>query len=287
MKIIERPIERIFTFGCSFTDYLWTTWPEYISLDLNIPLWNYGRSGAGNQFMANMVTQADSIHNFNEKDLIMISWSNVCREDRWFNGGWVTPGNIYSQDAYDSNFVKKYVDPVGCLLRDLSIISLTLGYLQNKKCQYHFFSMCDLIEQVDQGDTNHVDADNHQYQNILKTYSKTIKEIKPSFYKILWNNDIYHNKFVVENNLFKNKFSDGHPNPLEHFSYLEKLFVDHKFKDTTKAAANSAQKTWVNFISTFAFHSKKPFAVYNLDQRNQERLKKLTKVVKTNDIRIV
>ena len=174
MKIISRPIKRLFTFGCSFTNYGWTTWPEYVSADLDVPYWNYGKSGAGNQYIANTLAQADTIHNFNQDDLIMISWTNVCREDRWINGDWITPGNIFSQNEYDEKFIKKYVDPLGYLLRDLSTIALVSGFLKSKLCQYHFFSMCNIIEQVDQGETHRVNKLNQQYQNIIENYKNLI-----------------------------------------------------------------------------------------------------------------
>ena len=82
MKLITRPPKRIFTFGCSFVEYYWATWAEILGKDLGIPLYNFGKSGGGNQYIANTFAQANAVYNFNEDDLIIVSWTNVCREDR-------------------------------------------------------------------------------------------------------------------------------------------------------------------------------------------------------------
>jgi hypothetical protein len=89
-KLINRPVRRVFTFGCSFTGYAWMCWPEAIAYDLNIPLYNYGRSGAGNQYIFNMLMQANNYYKFDENDLVIVSWTNVYRDDKFIKNNWVT-----------------------------------------------------------------------------------------------------------------------------------------------------------------------------------------------------
>jgi len=81
--------------------------------------------------------------------------------------------------------------------------------------------------------------------------------------------------------MFKNKFSDGHPNPIEHLNYLEKIFPDHKFNDSTKSAALKVHKRWIKFIASVSASYRKPVAVYNLDQETQSALKELTTIKKS------
>ena len=59
IELFSKKPTRIFTFGCSFTDYIWPTWANIIAYDLNIPFHNYGRGGAGNQFIFNTIMQAE------------------------------------------------------------------------------------------------------------------------------------------------------------------------------------------------------------------------------------
>ena len=105
--------KRIFTFGCSFTNYLWSTWANILGYEFReAEFYNFGKSGAGNQYIFNTLMQADAAYDFTHEDLIIVQWTNVSREDRYFHAGaeilnstetshgaWSTPGNIYSQDT--------------------------------------------------------------------------------------------------------------------------------------------------------------------------------------------
>lgn len=203
IPIINKPVKRLFTFGCSFTEYFWSAWPEIIALDLDVPLYNFGRSGAGNQYISNAVSQADSVYNFTEDDLVIVSWTNVCREDRWVKGKWVTPGNIFTQDEYDRTFINKWGDPIGYLLRDLSLIKLTGAFLKLKKCQYHFFSMVDIVNQIDQNNHKTVDTEfNFVIERLSKNYQTELSEIQKSFFETLWSNDIYQHKILPDVSIY-------------------------------------------------------------------------------------
>jgi hypothetical protein len=135
--LITHPIKRFFSIGCSFTSYSWTTWPEILAEDLGIEnFYNLGRCGAGNEFMFNRLMQVDQVYDLNENDLVIICWTNICREDR-FLGKWITPGNIYSQDEYNDEFVKKYYfSPELVLLHDFAFIKASRSLLEHKKVQW-------------------------------------------------------------------------------------------------------------------------------------------------------
>lgn len=278
MKLISRPVNRIFTFGCSFTHYAWSTWAEIVALDLDVPLYNYGQSGAGNQYITNMVVQANIEHKFVEDDLIIVSWTNVCREDRWRRGNWITPGNIYSQHLFDDKFIQEWADPLGYMIRDFATINLVQHLLDNSKCQYHMLSMCDIESQVDQSAKKLIllENDNITYKEIVKLYRVNLDSILPSFFKILWNNDIYHNKMIADCVLVGNKFSDGHPSPIEHFKFLQLIFTDHSFKDTTHRKVEQVQKNFINFILEMSTTRKKAFAIYEITNEELKKLRELT-----------
>lgn len=285
MKIIEKPVKRLFTFGCSFTNYFWSTWPEVIAYDLDIPLYNYGQSGAGNQYISNMLCQADNIYNFCEDDLIIVSWTNVAREDRWVNGQWVTPGNIYSQGIYDEKFVEKWSDPVGYLVRDLASIKSAKIILDHKQCQYHFFSMCDITFQFNQNSNIDIIPERikPKYEELCLQYKKDIDSILPSFYKILWKNDIHKNKFDIERALGYRHFQDGHPYPDEHFQYLRSIFSSHQFKDKTLKKIENVQKNFREFIRRKSDEFQRYWAIYELSKEVNDYFKELV-LIKNSEI---
>ena len=276
--------KRLFTFGCSFTHYSWGTWANCLAKELEpIEFINLGRSGSGNQYIFNMVMQADSIYNFTHEDLVVVQWTNVCREDRYVpqlgDGGWHTPGNIYSQQTYDNDFVRKYFSEKGAYIRDLASIKATYEMLKHKT-QWHFLQMCDIIEQPNQwGDhKGRVEPrmEDWELDQLIKHYHEPISHLKPSFYNILYNNNI-QSKFDKDRKLINPGFFDGHPSPIEHLMYLKGVF-NHQWKDSTDRAVEETQKTWVKMLRD-ASKGKKNFNINQTKQRYQDMFFYETKIV--------
>lgn len=284
-KLITRPVNRVFSFGCSFTEYYWAgTWPEIIAKDLDVPLYNYGKSGAGNQYIANMVSQADQFYKFNENDLVIISWTNVSREDRWVNGQWITPGNIFTQGEYDEKFVKKWADPLGYLFRDLATIKYVDSLLKTTGCQYHFISMCDIAAHINQNELldTYDSKFINQYNQLCELYKPYLEKIEKSFFTGLWKNNMYQYKLLPDKEVFGPYFSDGHPTPSEHFEYL-KLTFDHVFKQETVEAVNVSNENLVNFIKDISDQKKKQFSLWHLPWEELHKLKSATRIKESED----
>lgn len=248
-------------------------------------MYNYGRSGAGNQFITNMICQADAVHNFNEDDLIIICWTNVSREDRYKNQNWITPGNIYSQNIYDENYVKEWADPVGYLVRDLASIRLARNLLENKKSSFHMMSMCNLLDIVDQGEITKLH--NFVIKNKLKElYKDDISAVGKDFYTLLWKNDLHKYKFPRDRRDISEFFNDGHPTPIEHFEYLDLLFPN-TFTDSTRQAILAKQDFFVTTMKRLAAHYSRMFTVYELDYREKQNLLKGVTLVESMPINII
>lgn len=242
MKLIEQQPSRLFTFGCSFTDYAWPTWNDIVALDLNVPQYfNYGKVGAGNQFIANAVVQANIEHKFKHDDLIIICWTNVFRNDRWHNGKWITEGNISGQDK--TLALDQLHRTNEFLIKDSAIMELTIGYLNNLPCVTRHLSMCDIpntLNQVQQ-DLASIrwpnDKDNEFYNLIRKRFESVYLKLLPSFYNI-----IFDNKF---DNLAKCQYQDTddyHPQLKYHLEYLQKVFDEHKFSLSTLEKVETVNK---------------------------------------------
>lgn len=234
-RLIKYIPKRLFTFGCSFTNYIWPTWANIIAFDLDVPLYNYGASGAGNQYIFNSIMQADNYYNFNQDDLVIVCWTNISREDRYIQGAWQLQGNIYTQSYYDSDFIKKYVNEINSALRDFAMIKASYEFLKSKNCQYHFLKMLD-FEFIDQWT---VEEENQQIIKVLDQYSNYLSKIEESFVKVLWNNDLTFKR--IEESKISPNYIDGHPNILEHYTYLEKIFT-HEFSENTKNKVQESNK---------------------------------------------
>ena len=219
--LVERPVRRLFTFGCSFTRWLWTGWPEILANHLDVPHWNFGAGGGGNQFMFTRLSQARQAYNIGPDDLVVICWTHFSREDRWCEkiSDWELVGNIYhSNGVWDERWIKRWANSTHYALRDLSMINMTRTCLDSWGCQYHMMSMCDLLTNIDENYGHHIPEP--ERQTLVDLYQSDMEHILPSYYTVLWNNDLGHNKFRVERKEIHPMFGDGHPSPYEHLKYL-------------------------------------------------------------------
>jgi len=263
---------RVFTFGCSFTSYWWLTWPDILAQEFQIPVYNYGLSGAGNQYIFNTFCQADSKHKIDGNDLVITSWTNVCREDRFLaKQGWITPGNIFTQDIFDKKYVNKWVDPVGFLLRDIASIHCTTKYLKEKGTEHYNLQMCEIIEQSDQQSFNNkIDGDSN-YNKILDVYKETINTLRPGFMEVLWNNDIYTNKLLQDPQKF-GRFSDGHPSPEEHLKYIQTV-LPFEYSDNTLRKVQECQNNLEKIMIEKSNEIGKEFYIFELSDSEQNKIK--------------
>ena len=252
-------MRRLFTFGCSFTEYKWPTWADILGREFDY-FENWGRCGAGNSFILYSLSECIKRNKISKHDTVIIMWSSIAREDRWVKT-WITPGSIYTQNEYDENFVKKYANPTGYLIRDLAIISSTKQVLDSIGCSWQFLSMVPLNYYYDDS-VDEFDSESIINKNVLKLYKDEVLSIKPSVYELVFNNDWYSRPlespegFEAEYNIFrgqdwptwqnfkanifgnipdkikaeiKDRFfkksirMDIHPTPQEHLLYLDLL----------------------------------------------------------------
>lgn len=180
--------QRIFTFGCSFTRYFWPTWSDILQKEYSktYDTQNWGQIGACNYYIFNSIIEANIKNKINKDDIVIVMWTSVARESRYFDKAWITPGSVYNNDVYSDDYVKKFADTRGYLIRDCSMIYAIDNLLTSIGCKFYFLSMID-IENTNEFEVK-VSAQN---RDILKNYSPTINKIRPSVHKIIFNNNWY------------------------------------------------------------------------------------------------
>jgi len=220
--------KRFFAFGCSMTGYNWPTWADIIATEFE-ESYNYGKSGAGNLFISNAIVEANKIHKFNENDLVIMMWTSVSREDRYKDGYWHTPGNIYSQGEISNKFVKQWADTRFYLLRDFALIDLTKEYLKSTNCKHFMLNMAPFVDiQHSSGDLKYKEG-----QDIFNMYADTLSIIQPDIcttvYKGIWP--------TIKIKGYGGEPYDYHPTPLGYLSYIRKIFPALKITDRMKDLA--------------------------------------------------
>lgn len=199
------------------TNYFWPTWADLISVEID-EYYNYGRSGAGNLYISNSIVEANKIHKFTEDDLIIVMWSSTTREDRYVNRNWETPGNIYTQNVFDEQFVNKWADERFYFLRDFALIELTCTYLENLPCDSYMLQMMP-FEEMQYYDSNK-DSYYSESHDLIDFYKDTFEKIKPDFltteFKGSWP--------MIKIEGYGGQQYDYHPTPSGHLNYLKKIF---------------------------------------------------------------
>jgi hypothetical protein len=201
-------------------------------------LHNLGRAAGGNLFILNRLTEANKKFKFNEDDLVVIMWTTSCREDRFAHNDWLLSGNIFTQDIYPDGFVKEFCDPVGYLIRDLSLVELGKTYLDTLPCDNYMmlsvpfnYQIYDKTEKTD---------------DILNTYSDLIESFPPTLFEFgmngFWTSDV---EYIMSDGQLQ---VDYHPTPMDYYNYLSNLGFE--LSDQAKAYAMESDATY-RTIKTF------------------------------------
>ena len=219
-------MKRLFTFGCSFTQFYWPTWADILGKEFDY-FENWGKVGAGNMYIANAVVESAIKNKFTKADTIMIMWSSMTREDRYLdkNNKWMTGGNIYSYNCYDKEFVKKYVHVRGCYIRDLAQIYLISQYLEKIGCEHEFMSIVDLKNSLQ---FTYKDA-SEDVGDLLEFYKDTLSKFKPSVHSTVFNC-----RWASKSTQPNGKRNDPHPIPSEYLEYLDKILPKFTISEETR-----------------------------------------------------
>lgn len=114
--------KRLYTFGCSFTNFYWPTWADIIAFDTQLPYENWGLCGSGNVGIGHRMVECDIKNNFTEDDLVLVLWSTWHREDRYISNHWGPYGNIFNDSVmYDQKFREKYWDPDNDIIKNVGM----------------------------------------------------------------------------------------------------------------------------------------------------------------------
>lgn len=238
--------KRIFAFGCSFTGYIYPTWADliYKSMSPDVKFYNFAKSGGGNVFIANRITEANRKFKFTETDLVVLMWSTSARIDfyKTEKSRWITPGNIYTQGELSESVVRELEDLNWFLMRDLSVIDLTTSYLNNLPCDsiklmsvpydYELSHRHMKIEPITESIINTYSCLNDEYPNISLF----------EFMNFKWSSSIrYKNPSHPE----MEYFIDYHPTPVDCANYLIKCnmpisqqAIDYAYESFNKMQAD-------------------------------------------------
>lgn len=217
MNIDFDKVKRIFAFGCSFTNHCYPTWSDVIASEMpNAIYYNFALPGFGNHGIACRVSEASKRYRFGETDLILVMYSTTFREDRYIGNSWKSFGSVYNNEFYDKQFINKYVDPIGMILRDLAMMNLTNTFLQSLSSQHIVLRSVPIDNESDQSDFNKT----QQFSNLNAIYKDLLDSMPPPLLELELNNRW---KTQVQYESDGKLIADSHPTPEIYYSYLKKI----------------------------------------------------------------
>jgi len=236
-EVEKNKIRRLFVFGCSFTNYFWPTWANIVKKELdNTYYYNFGMTGLGNLGILCKLSEASVRFQFDEQDLVMVLWSTFLREDRWMTeNGWVARGNVYNNDFYDDNFIKKYSDVCGYVIRDLALINAGNRLLQSLPSQC--ISMPSVpINYIE----NLYDHDTSIHDRVINLYKSGYESMPKSLFEHVQ----VGNQWPIGHTYHCDTFDlhkDTHPTPLVYYNYINDNIM--KLSGKTYEYALEAEKS--------------------------------------------
>lgn len=208
--MLSTEYNRLFTFGCSFTDYYWITWADIVAAYLDIESYNFARMGSNTHAIAFSILQADRKYKFTDKDCIIVEWTAIGRD---FN---ITKNNdinicinnsVYTgnRDTFGStsgslNHVFSNVQHMYTIEKAFNIISVHMA--NNKE---YFYNVIDAI----------YGKNKDQIEKIFELYKDLLA--KPNFFDTVLESNWQYN-------IKKYNISDNHPLPKEHSEFCKKVF---------------------------------------------------------------
>jgi hypothetical protein len=207
---------RLFTFGCSFTNYRWSTWADCLAPEFDY-FENWGQSGAGNHYIFNSIMEADQRQMFGPNDTVIVCWTTATREDRYVQGRWQTLGNMHSCPIYNPEYLKTHVDDRGYLIRDFAFVKAVKTLLENRPgVNWKFMSMMEIASMPWPDDTV------SEHRDVMRLYEDVFHAMGPSYQKTLFNNG------------WPDRNGDPHPSPAEHLAFLDIVLPGWVTKESTR-----------------------------------------------------
>ena len=222
---IEVDMTRLFTFGCSFTQYWrWPTWADCAGYQRD-HYENWGLCGAGNHFIFNSLIECHQRNNLGPGDQVFIMWTNTSREDRYVQDRWLEGGNVYWGTELGEEYVRRFACERGYLIRDLAFIAATLDLLQNWGCEWQWFAISPLTRT---NSANQLGENPHQATqedaDVRDLYQSVLTHIQPSVLDTIFSGSWFSGQGIADSHDGSRR--DFHPTPAEHLRYLEAVSPD-------------------------------------------------------------
>jgi hypothetical protein len=216
---------RLWTFGCSMTEYPWPTWAdilvEYCKKE-NIQAENWGMCGSGNQAIVTKILECHAKNNLGPNDYVLVCFTSFFRNDYYVEEkGWYLPSRLQDNIIKHHRLKNKelHISPVHYVMRDCASIASVKLALNQLGVNFMFWFWND--QHVP--DQNLAKLPVLNFDKVLSTYDELIKTDIPDLQGVIYR-PFKFNSFFRGNGCPPEP--EIHPTPLEHYAYLKNNIVD-------------------------------------------------------------
>lgn len=224
-RSIEIKVNRLFTFGCSFTQYWrWPTWADCVGHGRD-HYENWGMCGAGNCYIFYSLMECHRRNCLGPDDQVLIMWSNTSREDRYVKDRWLEGGNVYWGTELGEGYLRRFACERGYLIRDMAVIAATKDLLDTWGCDWRWFAMAPLDQtNSDNQLGENPSMPNGDDQDVHALYSEILERIAPSVLETVFGGSWFTGNGIADSHDGCRR--DFHPTPAEHVRYLDAVAPD-------------------------------------------------------------
>jgi len=145
-------MKRLFTFGCSHTQWSHPTWADFLATGYD-HFENWGLRGSGNRATIERLSEFLMQNNITSDDTIIVQWTDFHRFDvhnptKQWRTSWNCLGPILSAEE-NLNFVKYHWYEGSYIYHTYNFIHFAITMLNNLPCKWIMFSRNDLTRDLD------------------------------------------------------------------------------------------------------------------------------------------
>jgi hypothetical protein len=165
-------MRRLFTFGCSFTEYRWPTWADIIGQSFE-HYENWGLCGSGNYLISSRVMECNHVNKLTKDDVVIVMFTSIPRID-FYNKNWSMKGNIFTTMnlPFEEEWITNHWSIVQGFYNTWIAVKQTKLLLDNIGCEYKLLRAFDISPNTAHN-INYFSPNVHE-QKFLEEYSKDI-----------------------------------------------------------------------------------------------------------------
>jgi hypothetical protein len=134
-------MKRLFTFGCSYTNYGWPTWADLLGLEFD-HFENWGVAGIGCRAIQERIVECHIRNNLRPGDTVIVQWSSHLRNDFHNTNnalsdrikGWRTYGSLFNHanhGLYSDSWLNIFFNEQSFIMHCLNSIAVTQQFLES------------------------------------------------------------------------------------------------------------------------------------------------------------